>query len=147
MQAGGTAGTTDIDPAEMRGFLPCTVLIDVERHATGLRFRYRLVGTQVVLLFGREVTGRYLDELNGDEIYWQVRDQLAGVVENARPASGQAVAPAVRRRRAMPYHHVTAPLAGDGSTVDMLLGVRCPLLLPQVARGRPAGEDFPRGYL
>src|SRR3954464_1001671 len=55
--AHGLPGRAHIDPIEMRSFLPCTVLIDVERHDGWMRFKYRLVGTQVVSAFGREVTG------------------------------------------------------------------------------------------
>ena len=50
----------DIDPLEIASLLPHVMLIDVE-HAP-LRFRYSLVGTEVVRNLGADMTGRYLDE-------------------------------------------------------------------------------------
>src|SRR4051812_15601700 len=124
----GLPGRARIDPLEMRSFLPCTVLIDVERHDGWMRFKYRLVGTQVVRVFGREVTGRYLDDLNGERGRAAMHDQLAAVVKTLNPVSGEAVAPLVRGQRETAYQHVTVPLASDGVNVDMLMGVRCPII-------------------
>ncbi len=52
----------DMDPVEIDPpLLPWIMLLDVE--GTPRRFRYRLVGTRLVELLERDLTGRYLDEL------------------------------------------------------------------------------------
>jgi hypothetical protein len=144
--ADGLPGRARIDPLEMRSFLSCTVLIDVERHDGWMRFKYRLAGTHVVRMFGREVTGHYLDDLNSEQGGAAMHDHLTAVVRTLKATSGQAVAPLVRGRREIAYQHVTVPLARDGANVDMLMGVRCPLLLPTPARGRSSSEAFVRAY-
>lgn len=48
-----------LDPLEIRQLLPHIVLIDVMREP--VRFRYRLIGTFVTGLAGRDATGRFLD--------------------------------------------------------------------------------------
>jgi hypothetical protein len=135
----------DIDPLEMRSFLPYVVLLDVERQpgGLGLRFRYRLVGTHVVEIFGRELTGVHLDEVNFPDIYPAVHDQLARVVQTCRPAIGCYVTPTTHRQFPR-YEHVTVPMASDGFAVDMLLGVRCGLPGP---RQRTEQSLLSRAYL
>ena len=51
-----------IDPLEFPALLPNVILLDRVSSPTGDRFRFRLVGTQVVEIAGRELTGRFLDE-------------------------------------------------------------------------------------
>jgi hypothetical protein len=56
--AGGLPARTAIDPVEMKPVLAKLMLIEV---AEG-RFRYRLVGTEVVADAGYDFTGRFLDD-------------------------------------------------------------------------------------
>lgn len=68
----------DLDPLAMKSFLPHLMLFDV----LGDRFRYRLVGTQVVRDFGRDTTGTFLGGNNPQQpfsadvtgIFVRVRD-------------------------------------------------------------------------
>jgi hypothetical protein len=48
----------DIDPVEMPKLLPHLVLID----HVGDRYRFRLVGSELVYAYGRDYTGHYADE-------------------------------------------------------------------------------------
>src|SRR5947209_13554600 len=50
----------EIDPAEIVSLLPHVFLI--EAVGMPLRFRYRLIGTAVVELTGRDLTGHLVDE-------------------------------------------------------------------------------------
>lgn len=143
-RGGKLPGRQHIDPVEMRSFLTYIVLLDVDRRlgGRGPRFRYRLVGTHVVEIFGHELTGVYLDEVNPPDVYPAVEAHLAGVVQSCRPAVGYHALPAAHTYYRQ-YEHVTVPLATDGYTVDMLLGLRCglPGAMP---RAEPAP---PRVYL
>lgn len=56
----------DIDPVELPRFaLPYLMLLDV--FDGGARFRWRLIGTEVVNRFGRDATGRFGDEVLSGE--------------------------------------------------------------------------------
>ncbi len=129
---GRLPGRRDIDPHEMRPFLPHVMMIDVERgpEVKGgggrYRFRHRLVGTHLVDLFGEDMTGRYIDDMIEPEVYEDVHGRLAQIVDTRRPVYG--ISPiSMPHRDFVEFEHLTAPLASDGATVDILLGVRCGL--------------------
>jgi hypothetical protein len=116
----------DVDPVEMKPFLRYVIMFDVERVNGVYRFRHRLVGTHIVELFAEEVTGRYVDEMVGDDEYPRVYRRLVDVVERQEPVYGTYHAPTPHRDFAK-YEHLTVPLAAEGGEVDLLLGVRCGL--------------------
>lgn len=120
----------DIEPTEMVAFLPYVILLDVEPRQKATRFRYRLVGTEVVMLFGDDPTGRYLDEATLPQRYPQVHGRLLSVVETKRPH--YAILPVPLPNRDSVYAEIlTVPMAGDGEAVDLLLGIRCGLTQSQ----------------
>jgi hypothetical protein len=49
------------------------------------RYRYRLVGTNVVEASGKNRTGRYFDDVNFFKIHPMVMQQYDQVVETGRP--------------------------------------------------------------
>jgi hypothetical protein len=51
----------DVDPIDLRQMLPHIFLVDVEGQPA--RFRYRLVGTELTMIMGRELKGAYIDEM------------------------------------------------------------------------------------
>ncbi len=115
-----------IDPLEMRPFLPHVILFDVEHLPGGYRFRNRLVGTHVVGLFGMDVTGLYIEEKSAPRAFPALHGRLAAVVEQRQPIYGIAEAP-LPDRDFVRFEHLTAPLSTDGVLIDFLLGVRCAL--------------------
>ena len=50
----------DIDPVEIPLLLPGVTLVEVERDPW--RFRFRLMGSKVILHYGRNLTGEWMDE-------------------------------------------------------------------------------------
>ena len=50
----------DIDPVETPLLLPGVTLVEVERDPW--RFRFRLMGSEVILHYGRNLTGEWMDE-------------------------------------------------------------------------------------
>lgn len=64
-----------VDPVAIPMLLPHVVLADVSHDP--LRFRYRLIGTKVTALAGRDATGRWIDlDLYGDNtdrVLWAYR--------------------------------------------------------------------------
>jgi hypothetical protein len=109
----------DIDPLEIPSLLPFVTLVDVER--APLRFRYRVVGTNIVRNVGDDFTGRYLDSL----VRLSRRDAMAAefsrVVESAVPAV--SVWDYTRADgRHLRYERLIMPLITAEAAVDMLFG-------------------------
>ena len=112
-------GRRHFDPVDIPELLPNLWMIDVLRDP--LRFRFRLVGTEIVRFAGRDVTGLWLDEffenyaqseacrfhrdctLTGQPAY-----RRAGLLFN--PTGSRLVA-----------ERLYLPLAQDGRHVDILL--------------------------
>ncbi|ABS63754.1 protein of unknown function DUF1457 [Parvibaculum lavamentivorans DS-1] len=73
----------DLDPAEIKPFLPILNLLDVRREPLG--FQHRLVGTEIVDRVGRDATGQWVDEgLYGDGAS-RIFDGLRLIVDEVRP--------------------------------------------------------------
>lgn len=112
-------GRGDLDPLDIPDLLPIISLIDVLRDP--LRFRYRLVGTAVVEAFGRDGTGRFVD------------DSLYGADAPAVFASFERIATEARPFRRRSRLHYTGsgwlvleaielPLVDEAGAVTMILG-------------------------
>lgn len=112
-------GRRDIAPGDFKRLLPTVSLIDV--HRDPLDFRLRLAGTGLYGVYGREITGRGLNEVYNSAAadYW--RQELTKVVEERRPAVG------VHNLSWRGASHLSIlwqrlPLASNGRDVDMILG-------------------------
>ncbi len=108
----------DLDPLEIPTLLPIVGLVDVLDG--GARFRYRLVGTEMVEVAGHDPTGRFLDEVLPDSGY---ADYLIGlfreVTRERRPLYGESDFHGQGRvERQM--RRLLMPLSRDGRAVDMI---------------------------
>jgi hypothetical protein len=112
-------GRSDIDPAEIAPLMPYVGLVDVVR--APLRFRYRLLGTEVVRGLGIELTGRFLDEVPLDEHQRAITSEYARVAERAKPVCATWEYTRADGRHVR-YERLGLPLMSDGKTVDMLFG-------------------------
>ncbi len=119
---GALPGRQHFDPAAIPALLPCIRLYDVFRDPW--RFRYRLVGTELVRQLGRDLTGTWFGEGVSDAATSKSYCDLVFV------ASGQGLS----YHRGYPVftnphkNHLTAerillPLAKNGRDVDMILGL------------------------
>lgn len=76
----------DINPTDLKAeTLPHIVMIDVEEERQR-RFRYRLVGTAVVKIFGADYTGNYLDEMGLDAVFDRIQAFYSLVCNDPQPA-------------------------------------------------------------
>jgi len=73
----------DIDPLEMRHWLPRITLVDVS--PDGAQFTYRLAGTQMVDLLGTNPTGRLVETAWPEEAAALALEGYREVVENRAP--------------------------------------------------------------
>jgi hypothetical protein len=78
----------DLDPIEFPYILGYVTLVDVEREPgsqPSRRYRFRLDGSILVELSGTNYTGRYLDELPGEEYVAFIRDTYDRVADSGVP--------------------------------------------------------------
>lgn len=108
----------DIKPSDFPRLLPYISLIDVG-HDDG-RFKIRLAGTRLRDIYDREITGRYLDELDwGDKRdYWL--SAYGRVAQNGRPAQGIVRGPRQSKDHIVQFW-LRLPLSHDGTSVGMIL--------------------------
>lgn len=68
-------------------FMPNICLIDVEpQSGTARRFRYKLVGQSLCEIIGADVTGRYLDEVYGEDAYDWLQSEYEEAIRNRKPS-------------------------------------------------------------
>ena len=112
----------DLHPAGIKRMLPTVSLIDVKRDLAGaVDYRLRLAGTGLYSVYGREITGRTLDDVYNTAAveYW--REQLNKVVNERRPGVG-VHSLAWKGSPHMSILWLRLPLATNGKDVDMILG-------------------------
>ena len=73
----------EIDPVEFSYILGYVTLVDVERDPR--RYRFRQDGSILVALSGTDYTGRYLDELPGEQYVAFITETYDRVVDSGEP--------------------------------------------------------------
>jgi hypothetical protein len=108
----------DIDPTDIPRLLPHVVLTDVFHDP--LRFRYRLIGTAVTAMAGRDATGRWLDEElygeNLDRMLWAYRK----CVDDRAPVAVREQIQFADRDWIV-IEAVLLPLGSQGGRIDVIL--------------------------
>jgi hypothetical protein len=120
--SGRLPGRQHIAPEDMVPLLPRLWMLDVLRNP--LRFRYRLVGTEITRSVRRELTGMWLDEAQPESVQnVNLRNRYRFILETGRATWRRG--PTLWDRD--PHHRVVenclAPLATDGRTVDKIIAV------------------------
>ena len=113
----GLPGRQHIDPVDIPELLPNIWLIDVHRNP--YRFKFRLLGTQVVNYAGEDNTGRWFDER------WPNYDPsvFIDIVESRRPSWARGRSKMRPEKDYYEMERVRFPLASDGETVDIILAL------------------------
>jgi hypothetical protein len=119
LRPGRLPGRRDLDPVEIPRLLSHLYLIDVEREP--LRFRHRLVGTQITEWAGRDATGDYVDEIYYGDNHDTILAEYRGVVQSGLPRRDDLEARWPNQDYKF-YTRLVFPLAADGRQVDMMMG-------------------------
>jgi len=109
---------SDIRPADISRLLPCVSLVDVLAEAG--RLRVRLAGTQLREIYGRDITGSYVEDIDvsARAAYWTTAYQR---LRQGLPAQG--ILPVHRANGDfMTRFWIRLPLSNDGNLVNMILG-------------------------
>lgn len=112
---------SDIEPADIKHLLPHILLVDIE--AEPFRVRYRVCGTRVAEMCG-DVTGRYLDELDGGSIWSPAlfQQQYKAACERRAPIFGRTWI-LTRFETSHPCLIGIWPLTKNGQGVDMCIAI------------------------
>jgi hypothetical protein len=114
----------DIDPIEIAGLLSQIFMVDVQNEGRDLT--YRLFGTGLVALFGRELTGRPVGEGQLTHVAEEARARYRAIARDRRPFFHQA-------RLREPCNDFTdverliLPLSPNDVRVDIMIGMVVPV--------------------
>ncbi len=115
-----------LDPVDFPYVLGEVLLIEARRadasDAPTWRFRYRLIGTQVVARDGYDLTNKSLEDLPEPEYREQIRRSWTTVCETAEPF--HCIRDRTMDGRVRRYEAIVLPLAENGHDVDMLIAVQ-----------------------
>ena len=126
---------SDIHPGEMRS----SHLFMLEVLGQPPRFRFRLAGSEIVNRFGEEITGRFLDGIDLDEVGGEILREYENAASQAQPIYGLWNYTRHGGHH-MRYERLILPLSSDGERVDMLLcGAHVDGWCPATASGRQSG--------
>lgn len=115
-------GRPHVDPAAVPRLMPSIFFADVEREPR-LRFRVRLAGTRLARLFPRDPTRRYADEIMPGIEESPLGAALIAVVNTGLPNHGGGPVTLLPGKDHLQIERLLLPLADDGRTVDMVLGM------------------------
>ena len=120
----------DIDPLELKPFLPQLVLLDVEGEPP--RFRYRLVGTEVTQvrqgLSNSDPTGKFVDSVTHHQGTSAVLAHYRRVVAERKPSIEAGTYEPSQERPWTRFSRLVLPLSADDVAVNMLLVALVPML-------------------
>ncbi len=120
--AEGLPGRQHFDPSAVPDVLPNLRLIDVQREP--LRFRYRLLGSRVDVVHGRNLANQWLDEAHaGDPALANLLREYELIAETGEPSWRRGRPWVVPEPECVTVEALRLPLARDGATVDMVLGL------------------------
>ncbi|WP_439816189.1 PAS domain-containing protein [Zavarzinia sp. CC-PAN008] len=116
----------DIDPRALKPVLPFVFM--AERGAvpgaglSGGPFRLRLVGTALVGLFGRDVTGCLLSEALAPAVATEVAARFESVLQTTAPTLWHGIVDRGAGSQPLAVQSLNLPLSSDGTCVDRILG-------------------------
>jgi len=114
-------GRQHFDPLHIPALLPWVWMIDVYR--APLRFKFRLVGTEHTRLSGRDVTGRWMDEVHRDATKVETYPQLVAAAERAEIGYRRGPPLFPEQGEFSEMERLLLPMARNGRDVDMLLAI------------------------
>ncbi len=111
----------DIDPLEMPDILPRILLADVIDGADGIDFRYRLSGTGICNVHGKELTALRPRDLSPAAYGELIHAHYLDACRQRAPRADVIILQTDQRSRS--YARLLLPLSDDGETVNKLMAV------------------------
>jgi hypothetical protein len=114
-------GRQHVEPTDLAELLRWIWLVDIQREP--LRFRYRLLGTGHREVMGADFTGKWIDEVFADFARMQGYADFLAVTQGEARYCRRAPEFPVGNKKYVAMERLLLPLARDGVTVDMMLGL------------------------
>ncbi len=117
----------NLDPVAMGPrTLPWMLIVELHRDDEGIFFHYRLCGTEIAALIGRDITGKSTREVISGDNLKIITDPYFYTLEVRQPGFWQtSVFHETYRWR--PAVRGVWPLAEDGTTIDMFVNLTVPV--------------------
>jgi len=113
---------SDFPAEELRPWMGNLILMDVVDD--GRDFRYRLVGTDIVRIVGRDLTGRRVSECDYEGGRDHVLSSFNLPIEKRCPVFRRGRVTWRSRKSYLDYESVHCPLRTTGAAIDMTIGVQ-----------------------
>jgi hypothetical protein len=117
------ASRADVDPTEIRAFLPYVVLVDI--HDNPLRVYYRLVGTRIAEFYG-EFTGTWMHDRPISDAYRRIAENIYRTLLDTKVPVFGVTEMRTRRDSLVSYEWGYFPLSSDGVNVTGGLEIESP---------------------
>ncbi|KLN61157.1 hypothetical protein WH96_08320 [Kiloniella spongiae] len=114
-------GRQHINPVDITDLLGRIALVDVHFIGTEKQFQYRLWGSIMTEIIGKDCTGKFIHDLFAGEQLKIVQKAFEAVVETGSPHFSE-VTWGIEDRDYRLYKRLLLPLAADGQNVNMILG-------------------------
>lgn len=115
-------GREHVDPLDFPQLLGRIYLVEVVREDGRLRFRFRLWGSRIRGIFGHDHTGHWLEDIAAPGTLADITAALTACTLGRRPFFWRRPM-MVESAEYAATRRLVLPLAADGETVDMLLGL------------------------
>jgi hypothetical protein len=119
-RGGALPSRSDFDPSEMQGYLDKVVLIDVDLKTH--RLKYRLIGTLITQVTGRDMTNRYWDEIYQPRHLHILGESLEETLRLRQPVRSAGTMKWVQNDHRS-VEILDLPLASDGAAIDMIMRI------------------------
>ncbi len=119
--AQGLPGRQHFDPVDIPALLANVYLIDVAQD--GAEFIFRLMGTRAEAFFGGNYTGKPVQNAYVTDHKSRTYADIAAMLQDRLPRWRRGPTYYVRNRELAMVERLYVPLARDGKTVDMILGL------------------------
>ena len=117
------ADRADFSPFVLRPYLPRVLIYEIVHSETMRRFRIRIYGTLISQYSGRDSTGRFVDEIMGEQAYADFNQGLSWATDNKRPLRAAGSYYFVDRSFVQ-FESITLPLTiRGGSEIEQLLNI------------------------
>ncbi len=113
---------SDFPTEDLRPWMGNLILMDVLEG--GVDFRYRLVGTDIVAVVGRDLTGKLVSECNYDGGREHVLSSFKLPVDSRRPVFRRGKVVWRSRKSFLNYESVHCPLRTAAEGIGMTIGVQ-----------------------
>ena len=110
----------DVDPLRIPPLaLSHITLVDIEREPE-FRFRWRLIGTHITSALGRDMTGRYWDEIYDADVLETIEKAPRRGIATGQPVQSLETAFLIEKLF-LRSESISFPLSGNGEDVDRIL--------------------------